>query len=53
MKQMYDNPFVNAAISFVEPLPVGLIITLISSLVLRKKRMGPSPSNEPAQPAAA
>jgi len=52
-KQMYDNPFVNAAISFVEPLPVGLIITLISSLVLRKKRMGPSPSNESAQRAAA
>src|SRR5437879_3122770 len=40
-KQMYDNPLVNAAFSFVEPLPVGLIITLISSLVLRKKGMSP------------
>ena len=54
-KQMYDNPFVNAAISFVEPLPVGLIITLISSLILRKKDRdtGPSPSREPAQRMAA
>src|SRR5712691_5750985 len=52
-KQMYDNPFVNAAISFVEPLPVGLIITLVSSLILRKKGIGPLPSKEPAQRAAA
>ena len=52
-KQMYDNPLVNAAISFVEPLPVGLIITLISSLVLRKKATGPPPSREPAQRMAA
>ena len=52
-KQMCDNPLVNAAFSFVEPLPVGLIITLISSLVLRKKGMSPSQSNERAQRAAA
>ena len=52
-KQMYDNPFVNAAISFVEPLPVGLVITLISALILRKNGIGPSPSQEPAQPTAA
>ena len=52
-KQMYDKPFVNAAMTFVEPLPVGLVITLISSLILRKKGIGPSPSQEPAQRAAA
>ena len=52
-KQMLDNPFINAAITFVEPLPVGLIITLISSLILTKKGMGPSPSKEPAQRTAA
>jgi len=40
-KQMYDKPFVNAAMTFVEPLPVGLVITLISSLILRKKGMAP------------
>src|SRR2546427_156516 len=49
LKQMLDNPFLNAAMSFAEPLPVGLVITLISSLILRKKGNGPSPSNEPAQ----
>src|SRR6266851_9489775 len=32
-----DNPFINAAMSFTEPFPVGLIITLISALILRKK----------------
>ena len=37
-KAMYDNPFINAAITFVEPLPVGLIVTLISAAILRKKK---------------
>jgi hypothetical protein len=32
-----DNPFINAALTFTEPFPVGLIITLISALILRKK----------------
>jgi len=36
-KQMYDNPFFNAAMTFTEPFPVGLIITLISALILRKR----------------
>ena len=36
-KQLYENPFFNAAVTFLEPLPVGLIITLISALILRKK----------------
>lgn len=53
LKQMMDNPFINAALSFTEPLPVGLIITLISSLILRKKGTGASPTNESAQRAAA
>jgi hypothetical protein len=37
-KQLYENPFFNAAITFLEPLPVGLIMTLISAVILRKKR---------------
>ena len=37
-KQMYSNPFWNAAFTFLEPFPVGLIITLISALILRKKK---------------
>ena len=36
-KAMYNNPFINAAISFTEPFPVGLIVTLISAAILRKK----------------
>jgi hypothetical protein len=37
MKVMLDNPFINAAVSFTEPFPVGLLITLISAAVLRTK----------------
>jgi hypothetical protein len=36
-KQMYSNPFFNAAMTFIEPFPVGLLITLISAAILRKK----------------
>jgi len=44
-QQLYQNPFVNMAYTFIEPLPVGLLITLISAAVLRRKA--------PAEPAAA
>lgn len=37
MKAMMDNPFLNAAIAFIEPFPVGLIITLISAAILKRK----------------
>jgi hypothetical protein len=36
-KEMYDNPLLNAAMTFIEPFPVGLVLTLISAAVLRKK----------------
>jgi hypothetical protein len=36
-KAMYDNPFINAGITFFEPFPIGLIVTLISAAILRKK----------------
>jgi uncharacterized protein DUF4199 len=36
-KELYANPFFNAAMTFIEPFPVGLVITLISAAVLRKK----------------
>lgn len=36
-KVMYENPLINAAFSFIEPFPVGLVITLISAAVLKKK----------------
>jgi hypothetical protein len=36
-QQSYQNPLINAAYTFMEPLPVGLIITLISAAILRRK----------------
>ena len=36
-KRLYDNPFYNAAVTFIEPFPVGLVITLISAAVLRRR----------------
>ena len=36
-KALEDNPLTNAAMTFIEPFPVGLLITLISAAVLRKK----------------
>ncbi len=43
-KELYENPFFNAAMTFIEPFPVGLVITLISAAVLRRK-----PQSQPAQ----
>jgi hypothetical protein len=39
-KVMYDKPLFNIAITFMEPFPIGLIITMISAAILRKKRAG-------------
>jgi len=36
-KRMYDNPLFNAAVTFLEPFPIGLVVTLASAAVLRKK----------------
>ncbi len=41
-KVMYDKPLFNVAITFMEPFPIGLIITVISAAILRKKRAGDS-----------
>ena len=34
---LYSNPFINAAFTLLEPLPVGLVMTFISALILRKR----------------
>jgi hypothetical protein len=47
-QQLYQNPFVNMAYTFMEPLPVGLLITLISAAILRRK----APVEPTAAPAA-
>ena len=35
--KMFQNPFFNAMMTYAEILPVGLIVTLISSLILKRK----------------
>ena len=45
--QLYQNPLVNMAYTFIEPFPVGLIITLLSAAVLRKKTP-PQPAQVPS-----
>ena len=37
-KVMYDKPLFNAALTFLEPLPVGLLISLISAAILRRRK---------------
>jgi hypothetical protein len=36
-KELYKNPLFNAALTFIDPFLIGLVITLISALVLRRK----------------
>ncbi len=43
-KELYKNPFFNAVLTFIEPFPIGLVITLISALALRRK-----PQSQPEQ----
>jgi hypothetical protein len=47
-QQLYQNPLVNMAYTFIEPFPVGLIITLVSAALLRRKA-----AVEPAAPSTA
>lgn len=37
-KTMYDNPLWNVVFTFTEPFPVGLIVTVLSAIILRRKR---------------
>lgn len=39
-KEMYKNPVINAALTILEPLPVGLVITLVTAGVLRRRKNG-------------
>ena len=36
-KEMYNNPFFNALVTYMEIIPVGFIVTLISSFILKRK----------------
>ncbi len=45
-KELYKNPFFNAVLTFIHPFPIGLVITLFSALVLRRKAQ-PQPEQSP------
>lgn len=40
-KKLYQNPLVNIAFTFLEPFPIGLLVSLITAAVLRR-RHGPA-----------
>ena len=53
--ELYRNPAINAAITFVEPLPVALIVALVSAGVLSRRKeakVGGSTAPAPRAPAA-
>ena len=37
LKQLYDDPVTNAALTFVQPFPIGLVASVISAVLLRKR----------------
>jgi hypothetical protein len=39
MQQMYNNPFIRFGMTLFEILPVGIIVTLLSAAILRKKEV--------------
>jgi hypothetical protein len=41
MKSILNNPLLNAAFTLLEPLPVGLVLTLVSAAILRKRYKEP------------
>jgi uncharacterized protein DUF4199 len=38
LKQSLDNPLINAAYTFIEPFPVGVVVSLVSAGILRRRR---------------
>jgi hypothetical protein len=37
LKRLMDQPLTNAAMTFVEPFPIGVIVSAISAAVLRRR----------------
>lgn len=44
LAKVYDNVFINSGITFLEIFPVGLIVTLVSAAILRRKPREEAPS---------
>ena len=40
--EMYENPFINIAVTFMEPFAIGLIVSLLSAASLRRRGNGAS-----------
>lgn len=47
-RELYKNPLFNVGITFMEVFPVGLIVTLVSAAILRRKRSPGAPSTAAA-----
>jgi hypothetical protein len=37
-QKLYQNPLINAAVTFIEPLPVGLVVAFVAAGILSRKR---------------
>ena len=51
MKKTYANPVMNVLMTFMEPLPVGVVMTLLSAAMLRRNDKPSSVPEEDPQPA--
>lgn len=47
-RELYRNPFFNVGITFLEIFPVGLVVTLVSAGILRRKAPPAAPAAEPS-----
>ncbi|HWW63005.1 MAG TPA: DUF4199 domain-containing protein, partial [Thermoanaerobaculia bacterium] len=43
-KRLYANPLFNVGMTFMEIFPVGLLMTLLSAAILRRKPVAPAPA---------
>ena len=49
-RRLYANPFTMAAITLIEPMPVGVIMTLLSAAVLRRTKPRPNGARAVSSP---
>jgi hypothetical protein len=49
LQKLWDNPLTNALLTLIEPVPVGLVVTLVSAGILRRRQ----PRSVAATPTAA